>query len=93
MVSRKATRRTLLKRLAHELQEKCGAEAPEVLHVWAEPNAHLRGGTLRAHLLKDGVERIAVGSTPEFHWEETYQRLLAASLDAWPPADPNSTED
>lgn len=93
MVNRKARQRTLVKRLASDLREKLGAASPEVLHVWAEPNADLRGATLRAYLLKDGVERIALGSTPKFDWEETYQRLLAASLEAWPPADPNFTDD
>lgn len=86
--------RSLAKRFGVELREKLGTEAPEVLHMWVEPNANVPGATLKAHLSKGGVERIdkvAVGSGGhKYNWEDAYQRLLAACLDAWGPAD--STE-
>lgn len=92
MAIHKGFPRSLSKRLSVELRERYGAEAPLVLNLWAEPNASLRGVTLRAHVTKGGVERILVGSMPKHDWEEAYQRVLAACLDAWVPADPSSSD-
>jgi hypothetical protein len=92
MFLHKAYPRSLRKRLAVELREKLGPEAPEVLHLWGEPNASLRGAMLTAHVARGDVERIAVGSASTFDWEQAYQRLLTACLDAWGPAGPTSAD-
>ena len=74
---------SLRKRLSAELREKYGADAPEVLHLQAGFDPSNRGGTLTALTVKDGEERTVIGSAPKFDWEEAYQRLVAACLDAW----------
>jgi len=90
MVIHKAAPRSLRKRLDVELRDAYGTEAPEVLHLWAESRAPLRGVTLKAHVQRGGIERVAVGSAPK--WEAAYQQLLSACLDAWGPADPTSVD-
>jgi hypothetical protein len=84
MVNHKDAPRSLLKRLNGDLREHFGTSAPEALHLWAEAAYPRRGVTLSAHLLKGEVEQIAVGSG---NWEEAYQEMLTACLDAWCPID------
>jgi hypothetical protein len=87
MAIHKGAPRSLVKRLRVELREKCGVEAPEVLHLWAEANAPQPGMTVRAHVVSGAVERIVVVSVPLGNWEEAYQRILAACIAGQEPAD------
>jgi hypothetical protein len=75
MAIHKGAPRSLVKRLRVELREKCGVEAPEVLHLWAEANAPQPGMTVRAHVVSGAVERIVVVS------------ILAACIAGQEPAD------
>ena len=72
--------RSLVKRLRVDLRATCGADAPDVLHLWAEANAPQSGMTLRARVAKGATDRIAVVSLTVWDWEEAYQQLLADCL-------------